>query len=198
MTGKWLISWGLMVLFSAFPARVGAHCDTMDGPVVTEAMAALDAGEVTPLLKWVHSADEAEVRTAFEKAVDVRSLGPGAKELADRYFLETLVRVHRAGEGAPYSGLKPAGLPDPGIALADAAIASGNAEDLMEKITAHLRQGIEERFSRVTAAKKHADESVPAGREYVAAYVGFLHYVEAIAGAVHGSEGHHAAAGEHR
>lgn len=192
------VAFGLLVLVTALGGRAWAHCDTMDGPVVLEAKAALAAGDVTPLLKWVRASDEEEIRAAFGKATEVRALGPEAMELSDRYFLETLVRVHRAGEGAPYTGLKPAGRAEPGIALADGALESGSSENLVEKLASHLREGIEERFARAIDAKRHAGEDVSAGREYVAAYVDFLHYVEAIAGAVHGEGGHHAAAGEHR
>jgi len=45
-------------------------------------------------------------------------------------------------------------------------------------------------------ARKHADESVEAGRKYVAAYVEYIHYVEGIRGAVMGQGGQHAEAVE--
>ena len=86
---------------------VFAHCDTLDGPVVKTARAALEKGDVTPILKWVKKENEAEIRDLFKKTLSVRSKGKEAQELADMYFLETLVRVHRAGEGEPYTGLKP-------------------------------------------------------------------------------------------
>ena len=95
---------GLAVLL---PRAVFAHCDTMDGPVVAAAKAALEKGDVTPVLKWVAKDREGEIRTAFQKTLAVRSKGPEAKELAHMYFFETLVRIHRAGEGAPYTGLQP-------------------------------------------------------------------------------------------
>jgi hypothetical protein len=83
------------------------HCDTMDSPVIKAAQKALETGNVNLVPVWVQEKDEAEAKTAFDKALDVGKLGPKAKELADMYFFETLVRIHRAGEGAPYSGLKP-------------------------------------------------------------------------------------------
>ena len=92
-----------------FSAPVYAHCDGMDGPVVKAAQAALAKGDVNLVLIWVRKNDETEIRQAFERTVNVRKLSPEAKELADTYFFETLVRIHRAGEGAPYTGLKPAG-----------------------------------------------------------------------------------------
>ena len=81
------------------------HCDSMDGPVVKAAQRALATGEVNHALIWVQAQGEAEVRAAFTKALAVRKLSPDAKDLADLYFFETLVRVHRAGEGEPYTGL---------------------------------------------------------------------------------------------
>ena len=85
------------------------HCDGMDGPVVKAAQKALEIGNVNLVLIWVQKADETEIRNAFAQTMQVRKLSPEAKALADRYLFEALVRLHRVGEGAPYTGLKPAG-----------------------------------------------------------------------------------------
>jgi hypothetical protein len=99
----------------------------------------------------------------------------------DNYFFETLVRVHRAGEGEPYTGLKPAGTEvEPGIRLADKALETGSADELIRKVTSEVADGIRQRFARAQEANRHADQSVKAGREFVAAYVEFIHYVENI------------------
>ena len=160
------------------PQAGHAHCDTLDGPVVAAARTALDKGEVTPVLKWVHKEDEGEINKAFQGALGVRKLGPQAKELADMYFFETLVRIHRAAEGAPYTGLKPAGEVEPVVAAADNAIKSGSVDDLAKEVSSLVTSGIHQRFERLMQAKKHKDENVPSGREYVEAYVEFVHYVE--------------------
>ena len=173
------------------PRGAGAHCDTLDGPVVTDAKAALEKGDVTPVLKWVKKAAEDELRTAFLKTLTVRAKGPEAKELADLYFFETLVRLHRAGEGAPYTGLKPAGAVEPIVAASDKALDSGSADGLVNHVGHSVANGIRKRFEGVVEAKKHADESVEAGRAYVAAYVEFVHYVERL-DEVAASAGHHA------
>jgi hypothetical protein len=115
--------------------RVEAHCDTMDGPVVKAAQAALEKGNVTPVLKWVKPPQEADVRAAFQKTLAVRGLGREARDLADQYFFETLVRLHREGEGAPYTGLKPAGAVEPVVAAADKALEAGSVEELTREIT---------------------------------------------------------------
>ena len=91
------------------PNNLFAHCDGMDGPVISAAKNALDTGDINLVLFWVQKKDEAELKKAFQKTMAVRKLNPEAKELADMYFFETLVRIHRAGEGAPYTGIKPAG-----------------------------------------------------------------------------------------
>ena len=86
------------------PGIAHAHCDSLDGPVITEARAALASGNVTPLLKWVTPQQEGEVTEVFEHVMKVRGLGDDAQRLADRFLFETLARLHRASEGAPYTG----------------------------------------------------------------------------------------------
>lgn len=163
--------------FLVLPGITHAHCDTLDGPVVTTARAALEKGDVTPVLKWVKREDEAQVRELFKKTLIVRVKGPESKELADRYFFETLVRLHRAGEGAPFTGLQ-AGPPEPIIAEADKALEKGSVDGLIKEITGAVAAGIKKRFTQTLERKKHADESVAIGREFVEAYVDFTHYVE--------------------
>lgn len=163
-------------------ASAHAHCDTLDGPVVATAVEALASGDVTPLLKWVSSEEEESIRNAFKRTLEVRKLGGEAEQLADMYFFETLVRIHRAGEGAPYTGLKPGASIDPAVALADKAIEIGSVDKLASVLTQALDKGIRERFERVMKTRRHADESVAAGREFVEAYVQFTHYAEGIHG----------------
>ncbi len=156
-----------------------AHCDTVDGPVVNDAREALAAGDVTPVLKWVRPGDESEIRAAFAKAVAVRSGGGVGREVADTWFFETLVRVHRAGEGAPYTGLKPSGSPlDPAVRLADRALETGSADALVAALTSHLTAGLRERFGKTAELRRHAADNVEAGRAYVAAYVELVHHAE--------------------
>jgi hypothetical protein len=173
------------------PQPAAAHCDTLDGPVVTSAKLALKTGDVTPVLKWVGQSNEAQIRAAFERTLKVRALSPEAREFADNYFFETLVRVHRAGEGEPYTGLKPAGTEvEPGIALADKALETGSADEVVKQVTGEVARGIRQRFAHIQEAGKHADHSVEAGRQYVAAYVQFIHYVESLHQAVSGPASH--------
>jgi hypothetical protein len=166
-------------LIFLLPRTARAHCDTMDGPVVMAAKLALEKGEITPVLKWIKKEHEAEIQAAFKKTLMVRTKGPEAKELADIYFFETVVRLHRAGEGEPYTGIKPAGTElEPAIVAADKALESGSVEVLVKMVTDDVAKGIRERFEHAFAAKKDADKNVEAGREFVAAYVEFMHHVE--------------------
>ncbi len=183
---------GVISMFMAGSAI--AHCDTVVGPVIPEAKAALEKGDVSPLLKWVKKDSEAEIKAAFAKAVAVRAKGAEAKELADQYFLETLVRVHRAGEGAPYTGIKDAPV-EPIVALADKALADGSPDEMIRKISGHVAEAIREKFEKVAQARKSKDKSVEAGREFVEAYVTYMHYVEGIHDAILSAGGHDHAEG---
>jgi hypothetical protein len=174
---------GAMLFVDSSPAPfllpfVFAHCDTLDGPVVKTAKAALEKGDVIPILKWVKEEDETGIRDLFKKTLIVRSKGKEAQELADMYFMETLVRLHRAGEGAPYTGLKPAGIVEPAVVEADKALESGSVDNLVKLVTEAASKGIRERFNKAKEAKKNVDQNVEAGREFVEAYVQFTHYAE--------------------
>lgn len=182
----------LFALLLALPPLAWGHCDTLDGPVVVDAKAALAKGDVTPVLKWIPAKEEAEVREAFAKTLAVRDKGKEAQELADTWFFETLVRVHRASEGAPYTGLKAAGAEEETIVAADKALASGKADDLVKLVAGAVEKGIRHRFAETVERKKHAGHDVEHGRSYVASYVEFIHYGERIYQAAEHPPAHHA------
>lgn len=179
------------LLSTVYLGNASAHCDTLDGPVVVTARAALDKGDVTPLLKWVRSEEEKQIQAAFQKTLAVRAKGSEAKELADMYFFETLVRIHREGEGAPYTGLKPGEAVDPAVALADKALENGNVDKLVDVLSNAMANGIRKRFQHASETRNHADDSVVAGREFVESYVVFTHYVEGLHGLIKGGAAHH-------
>lgn len=192
------LTWSALVigLTLVAPARVLAHCDGLDGPVVKAAQAALAAGNPAPVLIWVQATDEPEIRNAFAQTLAVRALGPQAKELADRYFFETVVRVHRAGEGEPYTGLKPAGRDlGPAIPAADKAMEAGSVEPVVELLSQAVEAGVHAHFKEALASKGFKAGDLAAGREHVKAYVEFIHYVEglyaATAPAAHGHAAEH-------
>ncbi len=189
-----LLAGGMALLAVAFlmPTAVLAHCDGMDGPVVKAAQKALAEGNVNFVLIWVQPGDEATIKTAFQKTLAVRKLSPEAKELADMYFFETLVRIHRTGEDAPYTGLKPAGRDlGPVIPAADKAIAEGKIEPLLKLLPATAHVGIRNHFTDVLAKKRYKEDDVQAGRTYVEAYVTFMHAAEGVHDGGHGDAADH-------
>lgn len=174
-----------LALFSLAGLLVGAptasaHCDTLSGPVIVDARQALENKDVTPVLKWIRSADEAEIRSAFDRALKVRGTSADAASLADEFFYATLVRVHRAGEGAPFTGLKSTP-PAPVEQASDHALESGEIAPLADELAAGLKQQITQKFAATRGLRAHAGHNVEAGRAYVAAYVDYVHFVDAVA-----------------
>ena len=154
------------------------HCDSMDGPLVKAAIRALDSGDVTAILPFVPEEGETEVTDAFDKVMKVRAQGLEAKDVADRHFFETVVRIHRAGEGAPFTGLKPAGLGHgPVVPVAEKAIEEGSAEDLVKLLTDTVEKQASERFEHVMRLKEEASgKGIKEMREYVEAMLGLEVY----------------------
>lgn len=169
----------LIALFA--PLAALAHCDSLDGPVLVEAKAALKKGDVTPLLKWIPKSDEGTVKAAFAQTLALGKKGEDVKEMAEMYFFETLVRLHRAGEGFAYTGLK-ATAKDAGPAVlgADESLELGCSHAVTILVTKAVEEGIKRRFEHTYGRKAKASTSVEAGREYVAAYVDYVHYVEGV------------------
>jgi len=91
-----------------------AHCDTLDGPVIQDARKAMSIKDVTPVLKWVSPHDEQVVKKSFTEAL--AAVGTKTADAKQQKFFEDLVRIHRAGEGAPFTGLKPAEAVEPAVA----------------------------------------------------------------------------------
>ena len=146
------------------------HCDSMDGPVVTAARKALEERDADVVLPYVPSDGEDEVRDAFDAVLGIRGEDPAVREIADLHFFETVVRVHRTGEGAPYTGLKPAGLDHgPVIPVADRAIKTGSPDELIAILTARVEGELRERFGNVMELKARADGNLEDNRAYVEA-----------------------------
>lgn len=162
------------------------HCDSLDGPVVSAARQALDEGDVELVLPYVPADGEAEVQAVFEVALAARAQGGAAREVADRLFFETVVRIHRAGEGAPFTGLKPSGLAvGPVIPLAEVAIATGSATELASYLSEALTHELNERLAQVQTLAMDKDLSTAAARRYVEAALGFQVYSHHLLKAIH-------------
>lgn len=169
-----------LILMLLVPIAARAHCDALDGPVVAGARAALTSGDPKPALAWVGAGDEEEVLRALERARAVRGSSKPVREIVDLWFYETVVRLHRASEGEPYTGLKPAGQTPEVLLEADAAIRAGDAAALEAHLTGAMRAELQERFERVMAAKAIAGKDVASARQYTHAYVELMHFVEGV------------------
>jgi hypothetical protein len=175
-----MLSFLLLILIIS-SAQVSAHCDGLDGPVVKAAKKALETENVNLVLIWVKKEFEEEIKNSFQNTLKVRKLSQEAKEMADMYFFETLVRLHRQGEGAPYTGLKPAGRDlGPAILLADKSIEIKSAKELLQLLTDEVHKGLHKYFQNVVSKKDYNPNDVDAGREFVESYVLFVHFVERV------------------
>ena len=156
-----------------------AHYDTMDGPLIADARKALGKNNVNYVLKWVSTANESEIRDAFNLVMKVKGLSPEAKELSEKYFFDILVRIHRAGEGEPFTGVKPSGTPiDDKVLAADKSIEIGNLSPLKNMVSKDILQELTKRFNKVMSLKNFDVNNVAAGREYIEAYVQFFKFAE--------------------
>jgi hypothetical protein len=167
-------------LMQVFLANVTfAHCDTMDGPLIADARQAIGHNNVNYALKWVPAENEIEIKEAFDLTMKVIGLSPEAKELSEKYFFETLVRIHRTGEGVPFTGLKPSGTPiDRKVLAADKSLEAGNLSPLKELVSDEDMPELTERFNKAMSLKNFDVNNVEAGREYIEAYVQFFRFAE--------------------
>jgi hypothetical protein len=186
-----------MAVVLAGPGAAFAHCDTVDGPVAKAALRALDTGNVNIALPFAPATAEAEIRARFDAARKVRNMGPEARSLADRSFMETVVRLHRQGEGASFDGLKPAGTDfGPAIPAAEAVVDGGSLDNLQALLARDVDAGLKERLAHVRQAQRapkeaKAPEEVAAVRARVSAELGFITFAEGVRQAAHGAAGEH-------
>lgn len=166
-------------IFLLAPVTADAHCDTMDGPAVKDAIRAMDTGNVNYALKWVQPKYEAEVSRAFRMSMKVKDINADTKNLAEQYFFEILLRDHRAGEGVAFDGVKPHGwLVDERVKAADQSIALGNLEPLKGLVEPDKWPELQRRFQKVMSLKDFDVNRVEEGREYIEAYVQFFKFAE--------------------
>lgn len=173
-----------------FTTTTSAHCDSYDGPVITDAEKALETNNVNSVLKWVSKEQENEIIPLFQKTYELRNGDKEVYEIVKKHFFETLVRLHRETEGAPYTGLKPAGTTKQIIQITDKALIENNIDDLLLKLNNHIDKIVREKFNKVSELNKVKDDSVEKGREFVAAYVDYTHTVEAIHDIMEHGSGH--------
>lgn len=157
-----------------------AYQDDISGQITRAAERALEISDVRPALVWVGQEDEDEVREVFSEAGTVRKLGIPARQLADRYFIETLLRLYLRRLGLTYTGMEDIQEPDQVFLAANEALEKGSVNALAAEVSELVAQGISARFDKVLIKRKQMDNSVEAGREYVDAYVDYIRYLEQI------------------
>lgn len=172
------------LVFSISDAR--AHCDGEDGPVAKAVYKALETGNLNLVLPYAPASAEAELKTTFAGARKARALGPDARKVADRLFLETAIRLHRAGEGATFTGVKAAGIDyGPMIPAAEQAIESGDLQAVKAVVLKEIDHVLGERLVHLRKLREVSSEpadysQVAAARERVSAELGFIIFAEGI------------------
>lgn len=179
---------GIFLLMFSIPTY--AHCDSYDGPVIKDALEALDKNKVEMVLKWIEPQQEEEVIGLFKKTYNLKNEDRKIYAIVEKHFLETLVRLHRETEDAPFTGLKPAGSMTPLVEMADHSIEINTMKEVSKTITTHLDEVLRERYAKVMKLHKTKDNSVEEGRAYVHAYVEYTHTLEALEHVLHGDFAH--------
>jgi len=185
-----LIAAFAVVAVQAAPAS--AHCDSREGPVVTSATQALEKGDVNLILPYVKADQEQELKAAFDETMAVRNRGPQVQELADEYFKETALRLHRVGEGASYTGIKEQLEENPALEAAEESLGQGNPDAVLTMLDGSLRAKVSERYQGVLDARaaEAANKTVETSRERVEAELMFEKYVVDISSAIEAEAAH--------
>lgn len=186
----------MMLLLTSFvlvlTSTVFAHCDTESGPTAVAARKALETGNFNVAAIWVGEEKTQQLRQSFEQSLAVYKMGGKAKKLAERYFMETTVRLHREAEGMPFTGLKPAQPLPPVIAEAEKTLDTGNLQPITDLLATEMQKQTQKWFQKALVAKNSYDgDNVEAGREWVDAYVKYVIFVNGLyktiqAGPAHG------------
>jgi len=185
-----VLLFSLVITGFLLPYSAEAHCDTANGPVAESASNAMANGNVAEVLIWVSPEEEDELKSIFKRAKKVYSEGGASAELAKRYFIENVVRLHRQAEGMPFTGLKSA-QPEPiAVQTGEVALDTGNLNPVTELLVSEMKKKATELFNQARNAKKHKDESVAAGRRWVDAYVKYIIYVQGLYSAIQKGPAH--------
>ncbi|MGE5252228.1 MAG: DUF6448 family protein [Bacteroidota bacterium] len=176
-------------LVTATPAS--AHCDSMNGPVAQAALKALDSNNVKLVLPYVKPEAESELTAVFKHVMQVRQQGGSAKELADRYFIESAIRLHRVGEGAAYTGVTSEAVPAP-ILAADKAMQSGSMDPLYKMFDRAIRKSVQDKYQVVVKAREEAAKlgTVEAYREQAEAELIFEKFIYELYGTATAADPH--------
>lgn len=188
----------ILISISFLTNNLFAHCDSVEGPVVNAAKKTLATGNLNYVFLWINHEDENEITEMFNKVMNTRDYAPEVKELVEMYFFETVVRVHRMGEGVGYTGLKYEEFqPAEGIAAADRAIERNSVDLILPHVDKEQREHVSHYFSELQSRSNYNVDDVETGREYVKSYVHFIHYVEGLFGGETEHNNHHESKHQH-
>lgn len=182
----------LSILFISFvaPQMASAHCDSYDGPVIKDALKAFEQQNVELVLKWVEPQYDEIITDKFNQTLNLFGSNEEVNEILRTHFLETLVRLHREGEGASFTGLKPVNSMTPMVEMADNSLDKNDIDYVVKTVNSHLAEVLKERFTKAMELSKTKDNSVEQGRAYVEAYVEYTHTLEALEHILHGEMAH--------
>jgi hypothetical protein len=152
--------------------RAAAERDLADEIVAQAARDALRTGDFTPIVIWVQKPQEQALHAAFRQTQAVRVLNREARELADEYFVDVAVRLHREAERDLFDG--------PARRAATRALAEHDGEIVVDVIVDRMRANLRARLRDVAQRRDFARGDVAGGRAYVASYTAFLRYAAAL------------------
>lgn len=156
-----------LVIVLGYPAQARADCDIAQ-PVGAAAVDALRTGDLSLVAIWVKQPKEAALRAALQHALAVRRLGTNARTLADGYFCDTVIRLHRES----YPGVRDR--------VVEQTIASGDLDLVVERVLAKVQLSLRERARDIAARKPSRRGDIDGGRAYVERYTDFVEYVTAL------------------
>lgn len=176
-----LVVVALMIVFGLAASRAWTHCDTMNGPVATAARKALETGKFETIAIFAGEKQEKELRDGFRQCLAVYKMGGHGKKLAERYFVETAVRLNRQALGIPFKGLKPAQPFSPDIAAAEKSLENGELKPVTDLLSAELQKEAEKWFQKAMEARRYKDESnLELARKWTDAYYKYIIYVRGL------------------
>lgn len=169
-----------LALLALDSANVWGHCNRENGPVAKDARKALEKEDFQKIAIWVSKGQADELRTKYKECLNVYEKGGKSRKLAESYFVETAIRLHRKSEGMAFTGVKPASPLPPDIAKAEKALKTGELNPLIDFLSQELKQKTQKWFRNAMQAKKHKNENLGKGREWVDAYVKYVIYVHGL------------------
>ncbi len=186
----------LLAVFLLAPAGLRAHCDRVNGPVAKSARQALKTGQFKPVAIWIGEEQEAALQDRFESSLKAYRAGGPGKKVAKSYFMSEAIRLHRAAEGMPFTGLKPASELPIDLKLAEKARETGDVQPVVDLLSSELEQKVKKWFKTSREARRQWEQqqNVETGRKWADAYVKYIIYVHKLyqkimAGPPHGVGG---------